>query len=54
MIIKGDLVVMSIEIYEKLVGRFQLYKLIDEGIDAMEKKKVRPFKEAFDDIQKGL
>ncbi|OAA92736.1 MULTISPECIES: type II toxin-antitoxin system Phd/YefM family antitoxin [Clostridium] len=51
---KGDLAVMSIETYEKLVGKFQLYKLIDEGVDAMENKKVRPFKEAFDDIQKGL
>lgn len=51
---QGDLVVMSIETYEKLVGKFELYKLLDEGIDAMKKKKVRPFKEALDDIEKEL
>lgn len=51
---QGDLAVMSIETYEKLVGKFELYKLIDDGIDAMEKKKVRPFKEALADIEKDL
>lgn len=51
---QGDLAVMSIETYEKLVGKFELYKLLDEGVDAMEKKKVRPFKEALADIEKGL
>ena len=51
---QGDLAVMSIETYEKIVGKFELYKLLDEGIDAMEKEKVRPFKEALDDIEKGL
>lgn len=51
---QGDLAVMSIETYEKLVGKFELYKLLYEGIDAMEKKKVRPFKEALADIEEGL
>lgn len=51
---QGDLAVMSIETYEKLVGKFELYKLLDEGIDAMEKKKVRSFKEALNDIEKDL
>ena len=51
---KGDLAVMSIDIYEKLVGKFELYKLLDEGVDAMQKKEVRPFKEALADIQKDL
>lgn len=51
---QGDLAVMSIETYEKIVGKFELYKLLDEGIEAMEKKKVRPFKEALDDIEKDL
>jgi len=27
---QGDLVVMSIETYEKLVGKFELYKLISD------------------------
>ncbi|PJI10051.1 MULTISPECIES: type II toxin-antitoxin system Phd/YefM family antitoxin [Clostridium] len=49
-----DLAVMSIETYEKLVGKFELHKLLDEGLDAMEKKKVKPFKEALSDIEKDL
>jgi len=50
----GDLAVMSIETYEKLVGKFELHKLIDEGLDAIQKKKVRSFQEALADIEKGL
>jgi PHD/YefM family antitoxin component YafN of YafNO toxin-antitoxin module len=51
---EGDLAVMSIETYERLVGKFELYKLLDEGIDAMKAKKVRSFRAVFADIQKGL
>ena len=51
---QGDLAVMSIETYEKLVGKFELYKLLDQGVDAMQNKKVRPFKEALANIQKDL
>lgn len=51
---QGDLAVMSIEVYEKLVGKFELYKLIDEGINAVEENRVRPFKEALADIQREL
>jgi prevent-host-death family protein len=51
---QGDLAVMSIETYERLVGKFELYKLLDEGVIAMKKKKVRPFKEALADIRKDL
>jgi hypothetical protein len=45
---------MSIETYEKLVGRFELYKLLDEGMDAFKQQKVRPFREALADIEKGI
>lgn len=51
---QGDLAVMSIETFERLVGKFELYKLLDEGIDAMKEKKVRPFSEALADIKKEL
>lgn len=51
---QGDLAVMSIETYERLVGRFELYKLLDEGMEAMKEEKVRPFSEAIADIQKEL
>ena len=50
----GDLVVMSIETYEKLVGKFKLYKLLDEGMDALQRQKIRPFREALADIEKGI
>lgn len=30
---KGDLAVMSIETYEKLVGRLELYHLLQDGLD---------------------
>ncbi|MDR2504546.1 MAG: type II toxin-antitoxin system Phd/YefM family antitoxin [Oscillospiraceae bacterium] len=29
----GDLAVMSVEAYEKFIGRFELYALIKEGLD---------------------
>ncbi|MFX6559753.1 type II toxin-antitoxin system prevent-host-death family antitoxin, partial [Acinetobacter baumannii] len=51
---QGDLAVMSIETYEKLVGKFELYKLLDEGLDAKQNQKVRPFREALADIEKGI
>ncbi|WP_026477665.1 type II toxin-antitoxin system Phd/YefM family antitoxin [Alkaliphilus transvaalensis] len=51
---KGDLVVMSIETYERLVDKFELYKLLEEGMESMEKKRVRPFTKAIEDIREGL
>jgi prevent-host-death family protein len=47
---KGDLVVMTIEDYEGLVGRFELRKLLDEGMEAVRQGKVRPFRDALRDI----
>ena len=32
---QGDLAVMSIDTFERLAGKYELYKLLDEGIDAM-------------------
>ncbi|MFC7149493.1 type II toxin-antitoxin system prevent-host-death family antitoxin [Cohnella cellulosilytica] len=51
---QGDLAVMSIETYEKLVGKFELHKLLDEGMEAMRNKEVRPFREALADIEQGI
>jgi prevent-host-death family protein len=51
---QGDLAVMSIETYERLVGKFELYKLLDVGLDAIKEKKVRSFQEAFADVKKGM
>jgi prevent-host-death family protein len=51
---QGDLAVMSIETFEKLVGKFELYKLLDEGMEAMENSKVLPAGDVFEQIKKGL
>ena len=45
---------MSIETYERLVGKYELYKLLDEGIEAKKTQKVRPFEQALIDIQKDF
>jgi hypothetical protein len=41
---------MSIDTYEKLVGRFELYKLLDEGIEAMKNNKVVPAEAVFEKV----
>ncbi len=48
---KGDLAVMSIEAYENLVGRFELYGKLREGLDEVERGRTRPFEDALADIR---
>ena len=48
---QGDLAVMSIETYEKLVGKFELYKLLNEGMDAIRNQKVIPAEDVFNKIE---
>lgn len=50
----GDLAVMSIETYEKLVGKFELYKLLDEGIEAAKDNKVAAAEDVFQKIEREL
>jgi prevent-host-death family protein len=50
----GDLAVMSIETYEKLVGKFELYKLLDEGLDAVKNNKVVSAEDVFQRIEREL
>ena len=42
---------MSIEAYEQLAGRCELYSLIQEGMDDLAAGKTRPFSEAMADIR---
>ena len=42
---------MSIEAYEQLVGRFELYGLIHEGLEDVAAGRTRPFSEAMADIR---
>lgn len=48
---KGDLAVMSIEAYEQLVGRCELYGLIHEGLEDVAAGRTRPFSEVMTDIK---
>ena len=48
---KGDLAVMSIETYEALVGKTELYGLIQAGLDDSAKGKTRPFSDVMADIR---
>ena len=51
---KGDLAVLSIEAFEKLVGRFELRKLLSEGMDDIENGRKTTVDEAFRKIRQGL
>jgi len=51
---KGDLAVLSIEAYERLCGKLELFRLLDEGLEAEKAGRMRPFHEAIADVRKGL
>ena len=51
---KGDLAVMSIETYEMLAGKFELYKLLKEGLDDVKNENTIPASVVYDDIMKKL
>ena len=48
---KGDLAVMSIESYEQLLGRFELYNALEEGIHDVKTGNTRPFSDAFAELE---
>lgn len=48
---KGDLAVLSIEAYEQLLGRFELYSLLQDGMDDIQAGNTRPFSEAVTEIR---
>ena len=43
----GDLAVMSIETYELLLGKLQLYSSVEEGLNQVEQGKIKPMKESL-------
>ncbi len=51
---KGDLAVLSIEAYEKLCGKFELYNLLNEGLQAEKSGNTQPFDDVIADLKKGL
>lgn len=48
---KGDLAVMSIESYEQLLGRFELYTALEEGMNDVKTGNTRPFSDVFADLR---
>lgn len=50
----GDLAVMSIETYEKLVGKFELYSMLEKGLNDIEQGRTKPMDEVFDRIESRL
>jgi PHD/YefM family antitoxin component YafN of YafNO toxin-antitoxin module len=51
---QGDLAVMSIETYEMLTGKMELYSRINEGIKAEEKGKVKSAKQVLANAKKRI
>lgn len=50
----GDLAVLSIEAYERLAGRFELYALLDKGMDDIKAGRGKPAEQVFDEIAEDL
>ena len=48
---KGDLAVMSIEVYEQLTAKYELYSSIERGIQDINNGDTRSFSEAMVDIK---
>ncbi len=48
---KGDLAVMSIETYEEMSRRLELYKELLQGMSDVEQGNVQPFSDAMDEIR---
>jgi prevent-host-death family protein len=51
---QGDLAVMSIETYEMLTGKMELYNLLDQGLKARDAGQVEPTNKVIADIRKSL
>lgn len=49
---KGDLAVLSIEAYEQLVSRLQLYSLLQEGLTEADNGQALPFSDTMTEIRR--
>ncbi len=50
----GDLAVMSIETYERLVGKYELYAMLEKGLNDIEQKRVKPAEDVFTRLEGKL
>ena len=48
---RGDLAVMSIDTYEKIVAKLELYSLLRDGMNDYEIGNMKPFDEAMAEIR---
>ena len=51
---KGDLAVMSMETYELLSGKLELYSLIGKGLDQVKQGQIKPMKESLKTIRQKI
>lgn len=51
---RGDLAVMSIELYDKLVHKHELYRLLSEAADDFKSGYEINFDDSLQDLRKGL
>ena len=51
---QGDLAVMSMETFEVLNGKLELYRLLDEGRAAAKAGRARPYEDVFRDIEQEI
>lgn len=51
---KGDLAVMSIETYEEMKGKLELYSLLEKGLQDDSGGRVVPLAEGLDSVRKEL
>ena len=51
---QGDLAVMSIEIFEQLNGKLELYRLLEEGRTAVKSGRKRPLSDVMKDIKQEI
>jgi PHD/YefM family antitoxin component YafN of YafNO toxin-antitoxin module len=50
----GDLAVMSMELYNRLSGKDELYRLIDEGLDDIKNGNVEPLEDTIRDLRQRI
>ncbi len=48
---KGDLAVMSMETYEEMAGRIELYSKLQEGLADIDAGNTRPFADVMADLR---
>jgi len=51
---QGDLAVMSIDLYEMLNNRLELYRLLSEGRKAINEGRKRPLDDVMQDLRKQV